>query len=69
MMRQENLIIDVNCPLSPCANPGQVLGEALSSSAHAAAYARYTTNPNRQLFAPIIQWIHRTSITGNARFS
>lgn len=69
IMRQENLIIDVNCPLQPYANPGQVLGEALSGSVYAAAYARYITKPNRQLFVPIIQWIDRTSVTGNARFS
>ena len=59
----------MNCPLKPYANPGQVLGEALSGSVYAAAYARYITKPNRQLFVPIIQWIDRTSVTGNARFS
>ena len=69
IMRQENLIIDVNCPLKPYANPGQVLGEALSGSVYAAAYARYVTKPNRQLFVTIIQWIDRTSVTGNAKFS
>jgi hypothetical protein len=33
-MQQENLIIDVNCPLKPYANPGQVLDEAPSGSVY-----------------------------------
>ena len=33
------------------------------------AYSRLITNPERQLFVPIIQWIDRTHVTGNARFS
>ena len=33
------------------------------------AYRRLVTNPQRQLFVPIIQWIDRTSVTGNDRFS
>ena len=33
------------------------------------AYQRLITNPDRQLFVPIIQWIDRTSVTGNDRFS
>jgi hypothetical protein len=27
------------------------------------------TNPERQLFVPIIQWIDRTTVTGNDRYS
>ena len=27
------------------------------------------TNPMRELFVPIIQWIDRTNVTGNDRFS
>jgi hypothetical protein len=69
IMVQENLVIDINCPLKPYANPSQVLGEALSGSVYADAYARYITQPNRQLFVPIIQWIDRTHVTGNARFT
>ena len=68
-MIQENLVIDVTCPLKPYQNPNGVLGEALSGSVYAAAYARYKTQPHRQLFVPIIQWIDRTHVTGNGRFS
>jgi hypothetical protein len=32
-------------------------------------FATYITNPERELFVSIIQWIDRTHITGNARFS
>ena len=38
IMVQENLVIDINCPLKPYANPSQVLGEALSGSVYADAY-------------------------------
>jgi Plavaka transposase len=69
IMQQENLVIDVNCTLRPYANPTTVLGEALSGSVYAEAYARYITQPSRQLFVPIIQWIDRTHVTGNQRFS
>ena len=68
-MIQENLVIDVTCPLKPYQNPNGMLGEALSGSVYAAAYARYITQPHRQLFVPIIQWIDRTHVTGNGRFS
>ncbi len=33
------------------------------------AYSGLITNPSRQLLVPIIQWIDRTSVTGNGRFS
>jgi Plavaka transposase len=33
------------------------------------AYKRLITKPTRQLFVPIIQWIDRTTVTGNGRFS
>ena len=69
-MIQQNLVIDVNAPFVPYSNRGQVLGEALSGSVYRDAYARYITQPNRQLFVAIIhQWIDCTSITGNDRFS
>ena len=69
IMKQENLVIDFNQPLLPFESPGNVLGEALSGSVYRDAYARNITDPNRQLFVPIIQWIDRTSVTGNDRFS
>ena len=68
-MIQENLVIDVTSPLKPCQSPGGMLGEALSGSVYSEAYARYITEPHRQLFVPIIQWIDRTHVTGNSRFS
>ena len=70
VMTPENLAtIDFNAPLLRYASPGNVLGEVLSSSAHRTAYKRFITNPSRQLFIPIIQWIHQTPVTGNDRFS
>jgi hypothetical protein len=60
-MKQENLVIDVNCPLRPYSNPTTVLGEALSGSVYAEAYARYITQPSRQIFVP--QWIDRMHAT------
>jgi hypothetical protein len=69
IMIQANLSIDVLKPLdkfdSPC--DGQ-LGNVHSGSVNQQAYATYITNPERELFVPIIQWIDRTHITGNARF-
>ncbi len=41
----------------------------MSGSVYRTAYERFITNPSRQLFFPIIQWIDPTSATGNDRFS
>ena len=70
IMIQANLSIDVLKPLDKFDSPrdGQ-LGNVLSGSVYQQAYATYITNPERELFVPIIQWIDRTHITGNARFS
>ncbi len=69
VMTPENLAIDFNDPLLRYESPGNVLGEAMSGSVYHTAYERFITNPARQLFVPIIQWIDRTSVTGNDRFS
>ncbi|KAI2507842.1 hypothetical protein MHU86_6622 [Fragilaria crotonensis] len=69
IMTQENLLIDVQDPLRPYTSPNGVRGEALSGQVYQDAYQRLVTNPQRQLFVPIIQWIDRTSVTGNDRFS
>jgi hypothetical protein len=41
----------------------------LSGSVYQEVYATFIKNPERELFVPIIQWIDRKHITGNARFS
>ena len=69
IMIQDNLVIDFECPLKPYVSPDGRLGEALSGQVYADAYNRYITCPHRQLFVPIIQWIDRTVVTGNGRFS
>jgi hypothetical protein len=69
IMKQDNLVLDVDNPLTMYRSPGNVLGEALSESVYESAYHRYITDPSRQLFVPIIQWIDCTSVTGNDRFS
>ena len=69
IMIQENLVIDVNNPLTPYADADKRLGEALSGSVYKEAYARFITQPQQELFVPIIQWIDRTSVSGNDRFS
>ena len=70
ILQQDNLAIDVNCPLRPYVNPtAAVLCEALSGSVYAEAYARYITQPSHQLFIPNIQWIDCTQVTGNQQFS
>ncbi|KAI2500845.1 hypothetical protein MHU86_13631 [Fragilaria crotonensis] len=70
-MTAENLAIDINDPLKPYhkLKGSNVLGEALSGSVYRKAYDRLITDPQKQLFVPIIQWIDRTSVTGNDRFS
>lgn len=69
VMKPENLAINFNAPLLRYESPGNVLGEALSGSVYRTAYQRFISDPSRQLFVPIIQWIDRTSVTGNDRFS
>ena len=65
----ENLLIDMHNPLKPNESPNGRLGNALSGSVYRDAYRRMITDPTRQLLVPIIQWIDRTHITGNGRFS
>ena len=64
----ENLLIDMHNPLKPNESPNGRLGNALSGSVYRDAYRRMITDPTRQLFVPIIQWIDRTHITGNGWF-
>jgi hypothetical protein len=63
------LLIDPVNPLLPYASPQGELGDAISGQVYRDAYKRMITNPERQFFVPIIQWIDRTSVTGNDRFS
>ncbi len=69
--RAENLTIDINDPLEPYfeLKGSNVLGEAISGSVYRKAYNRLITDPDKQLFVPIIQSIDRTSVTGNDRSS
>ena len=69
IMTAANLLIDLQNPLTPYTSPDGLIGDALSGSVYRDAYKRMITNPTRQLFVPIIQWIDRTHVTGNARFS
>jgi Plavaka transposase len=69
LMTADNLLIDPVNPLLPYASPQGELGDAISGQVYRDAYKRMITNPERQLFVPIIQWIDRTSVTGNDRFS
>jgi hypothetical protein len=68
-MTAKNLIVDPQNPLQRYAPSDGRLGEACSGTVYRTAYDRLITNPATQFFVPIIQWIDRTSITGNARFS
>ena len=68
VMTAENLLIDPLNPLMPYFDGGGWLGDALSGSVYCNTYADLITNLNRQLFAPIIQWIDRTTVTGNDRY-
>ena len=67
VMTVENLAIDIVNPLVPYSSAS--LGEAISGKVYRDAYARYISNPQKEFFVPIIQWIDRTHVTGNARFS
>lgn len=70
LMTADNLLINLQDPLRPYESLDGRLGEAISGSVYRDAYNRFITNRDRrQLFVPIIQWIDRTSVTGNARFS
>ncbi len=55
----DNLAINFNVPLLRYESPGDILGEAMSGSVYRTAYERFIT----------IQWINRTSVTGNDRCS
>ena len=66
----ENLVIDVNDPLTPyTSSPDNILNEAISGSEFGKAYDCLITDPTQQLFVPIIQWIDCTTISVNAPFS
>ena len=70
IMTKENLLIDLqNDPLARYKSPGNLRGEALSGQVYQDAYRRLITDPKRQLFVPIIQWVDRTHVTGDGRFS
>jgi hypothetical protein len=71
IMRAENLAIDINDPLKPYFEfkGSNVLGEAISGSVYHKAYNQLITDPEKQLFVPIIQWIDCTSVTGNDHLS
>ncbi len=68
IMTQENLVLDMQNPLQQYKSPNGEIGEALSGSLYRDAYSEYGKHPARELFVPIIQWIDRTSVTGNDRF-
>ena len=68
LMTAENLLIDPLDPLMPYFDGDGWLGDALSGSVYCNTYADLITNLNRQLFAPIIQWIDRTTVTGNDKY-
>ena len=69
LMTQANLVIDMNNPLARYESIDNVIGEAMTGQVYRDAYDRLITDPSKQLFVPIIQWIDRTSVTGNDRFS
>ena len=69
IMVQANLTINLLQPLDKFSNlPTSPLGDVLSGSVYQHAYNTFIKDPSRELFVPIIQWIDRTSITGNSRF-
>jgi len=69
LMTADNLAIDINRPLQPFKSKDGCLGEPLSGSVYKAAYPKFVNDPTKDFFVPIIQWIDRTHITGNERFS
>ena len=62
------LAIDAANPLRRYDSKGMI-GEAISGSVYNEAYDRLIADPSTQLFVPIIQWIDRTTVSGNDRFS
>lgn len=69
IMIQSNLAIDIMDPLKMYQSPDNMLNEAMSGSVYQSAYRSMVTDPSKELFVPIIQWIDRTAVTGNERFS
>lgn len=69
IMIQQNVVLNLDNPLVRYESLDGKLGEALSGSVYRDAYNRLITDPTKELFVPIIQWIDRTSVTGNDRFS
>ncbi|MGL6009391.1 MAG: hypothetical protein ACRC1D_08040, partial [Culicoidibacterales bacterium] len=69
IMKQENLLIDMDNPLKKFQSPDGKLSDALSGTVYQAAYDRLIDKPDKQLCVPIIQWIDRTNVTGNDRFT
>jgi len=69
IMTEENLLIDFADPFAPYKSPNNYLSEAISGQVYKDAYKRLITDPSRQLFVPIIQWIDRTHVTRNDRFT
>ncbi len=69
--RADNLAIDINDPQKPYIKlkGSNVLGEAISGSVYHKDYNRLITDPEKQLFVPIFQWIDCTLVTGNDCFS
>jgi hypothetical protein len=57
IMTAENLVIDIDNPLTPYTNQGNILSEALSGCVYQKAYNQLIMDPTTQLFDPIIQWI------------
>ena len=69
LMSPANLAIDYMNPLKKYQSPNNRLGKAISGSIYSKAYDRFITDPSKQFFVPIIQWIDRTHVTGNERYT
>ena len=69
LMTADKLSINPLNALMPYFDDQGRLGNALSGSVYHNAYADLITDPNSQFFVPIIQWIGRTTVTGNDRYS
>jgi hypothetical protein len=69
IMTEENLLIDFADPFAPYKSPNNYLSEAISGQVYKDAYKRLIRDPSRQLFVPVIQWIDRTHVTRNDRFT
>ena len=65
LITAENKAIDIASPLAPYSSAS--LGEAMPGTVYCDAYVRLITNPQKQIFVPIIQWIDGTHVTGNNR--